>query len=68
MPQYLNTVMGGVANQIYLIVGDIGTAIGGPSFILGTTVLERFYCVFDTANKQVGLANTPFTNANLNLN
>ena len=62
--------MGGIANQIYLIVHSLDTISGGDrfSFIIGLTALERFYSVFDTDNKQVGLAKTRFTNANINLN
>ncbi len=30
------------------------------------TFLERFYSVYDTGKKQVGLANTRFTKANTN--
>jgi cathepsin E len=56
--------MGGTAGAIYLIVASIGTPSGqGLDFINGMTFLERFYSVFDTANQQVGLATTPFTNA-----
>lgn len=63
----LNTAIGGNANSIYLIVGDIGTNSGeGLDFINGQTWLERFYAVFDTANRRVGFANTPFTTATSN--
>ena len=47
---------------MYLIIGDIGTQSGqGLDFIDGLTFLERFYAVFDTGNKRVGLANTENT-------
>ncbi|KAI0357861.1 acid protease [Trametes cingulata] len=66
-PRALNTAIGGNANSIYLIVGDIGTPSGeGLDFINGMTFLERFYAVFDTANSRVGIANTPFTTATTN--
>jgi len=66
-PRALNTDIGGVAGAIYLIVGNIGTRSGsGLDFINGQTFLERFYSVFDTANKRVGLATTPFTGATTN--
>jgi len=66
-PRALNTDIGGVAGNIYLIVGDIGTNSGsGLDFINGQTFLERFYSVFDTTNKRVGLATTPFTAATTN--
>ncbi|THH26964.1 hypothetical protein EUX98_g7216 [Antrodiella citrinella] len=66
-PRNLNTAIGGSANSIYLIVGDLGTDSGeGLDFINGQTFLERFYAVFDTANKRVGLATTSFTQATTN--
>jgi cathepsin E len=66
-PRALNADIGGVAGTIYLIVGDIGNDSGsGLDFINGQTFLERFYSVFDTANKRVGLASTPFTSATTN--
>ena len=66
-PRALNADIGGVAGTIYLIVGDIGNNSGsGLDFINGQTFLERFYSVFDTANKRVGLATTPFTSATTN--
>jgi len=66
-PRVLNTDIGGVAGDIYLIVGDIGNDSGsGLDFINGQTWLERFYAVFDTANKRVGFATTTFTTATTN--
>ncbi|KIJ40036.1 hypothetical protein M422DRAFT_257104 [Sphaerobolus stellatus SS14] len=66
-PRNLNADIGGTANNVYLIVGSIGTPSGeGLDFINGQTFLERFYSVFDTANKRVGLATTPFTTATTN--
>jgi cathepsin E len=66
-PRSLNTAIGGVASNIYLVVNDIGTPTGqGLDFIDGYTFLERFYSVFDTTNKRVGLATTPFTTATSN--
>lgn len=38
----------------------------GMDFIIGMAALERFYAVFDTANRRVGLAYTPFTNGTFN--
>ena len=65
----LNTAIGGSADDIFLIVGDIGTNSGsGLDVINGFTFLERFYSVYDTANKKVGLANTQFTRATSNFN
>ncbi|KLO10446.1 aspartic peptidase A1 [Schizopora paradoxa] len=66
-PRALNTNIGGAADGIYLIVGSTGSPSGsGLDFINGMTFLERFYSVFDTANKRVGIANTPFTDATTN--
>jgi len=66
-PRSLNTDIGGVSGNIYLIVNDIGTSSGGGlDFINGKAFLERFYAVFDTANHRVGLATTPFTHATTN--
>ncbi|KAJ3529152.1 hypothetical protein NM688_g7891 [Phlebia brevispora] len=66
-PRALNTAIGGVANDIYLVVNSIGTPTGeGLDFINGLTFLERFYSVFDTGNSRVGLATTSFTTATTN--
>ncbi|KAG6840770.1 hypothetical protein C0991_004555 [Blastosporella zonata] len=66
-PRSLNTAIGGSASNIYLVVADIGTSTGaGLDFINGYAFLERFYTVFDTANKRVGFATTPFTTATTN--
>ncbi|KAH9486239.1 Polyporopepsin [Psilocybe cubensis] len=66
-PRALNTDIGGVAGNIYLIVADLGSNSGeGLDFINGFTFLERFYSVFDTANKRVGFATTPFTTSTVN--
>jgi cathepsin E len=67
-PRSLNTVIGGTAGSIYLIVNDLGTPTPaqGLDFINGQAFLERFYSVYDTANQRVGLATTPFTKATTN--
>jgi cathepsin E len=66
-PRSLNSLIGGKASGIYLVVNDIGTATGqGLDFVNGYAFLERFYSVFDTTNKRVGLATTPFTTATSN--
>ena len=66
-PRNLNTLIGGTAGKIYLIVGNSGIQTGlGMDFIFGQTFLERFYSAYDTGNKQVGLATTSFTNATIN--
>ncbi|PPR05338.1 LOW QUALITY PROTEIN: hypothetical protein CVT26_011601 [Gymnopilus dilepis] len=66
-PRSLNTDIGGTAGSIYLIVNNLGTPSGGGlDFINGFAFLERFYSVYDTANKRVGLATTPFTTATTN--
>ena len=66
-PRALNTDIGGVAGDIYLVVAAIGNNSGsGLDFINGQTWLERFYAVFDTANQRVGFATTSFTDATTN--
>ncbi|OJT12453.1 Polyporopepsin [Trametes pubescens] len=66
-PRALNTLIGGNANDIYLIIGDLGSHSGeGLDFVNGQTFMERFYTVFDTENRRVGVANTPFTRATTN--
>ncbi|KAI0675925.1 aspartic peptidase A1 [Trametes maxima] len=66
-PRALNTAIGGSADYIYLVLGDIGTPSGeGLDVINGMTFIERFYTVFDTQNNRVGIANTPFTRATTN--
>ncbi|KAJ7131383.1 aspartic protease [Mycena epipterygia] len=66
-PRSLNTAIGGQANLIYLIVGDLGTPSGeGFDFVNGFVFLERFYSVFDTTNRQVGFATTSFTTETTN--
>jgi Eukaryotic aspartyl protease len=54
-PRNLNTVVGGNADKIYLIVSDLKNQSGsGLDFVLGQTFQERFYVVFDAANKRLG--------------
>jgi cathepsin E len=66
-PRSLNSLIGGASGDIFLIVNSIGTPSGeGLDFINGQTFLERFYAVFDTTNKRVGLATTSFTSATTN--
>ncbi|KAJ7119119.1 family A1 protease [Mycena epipterygia] len=66
-PRSLNSAIGGTSSRIYLVVADIGTNSGeGLDFINGYAFLERFYSVFDTGNKRVGFATTPFTTATTN--
>ncbi|KAF8330515.1 aspartic peptidase A1 [Amanita rubescens] len=68
-PRALNTNVGGVAGAIYLVAGDLGTMSGqGLDWINGYTWLERFYTLYDTTNKRIGFANTPFTTATTNYN
>ncbi|EJD51801.1 family A1 protease [Auricularia subglabra TFB-10046 SS5] len=66
-PRSLNVDIGGDADAFYGIVNDLGTKSGeGLDFILGQTLLERFYTVYDTANRRVGFATTLFTNSTSN--
>ncbi|KAJ3517875.1 hypothetical protein NLJ89_g224 [Agrocybe chaxingu] len=66
-PRSLNSDIGGTSGRIYLIVNDLGSNSGqGLDFINGYAFLERFYSVFDTTNKRVGLATSPFTTSTTN--
>ncbi|PPQ94827.1 hypothetical protein CVT25_007464 [Psilocybe cyanescens] len=61
-PRALNADIGGTADAIYMIVGDLGAFSGsGLDFINGFAFLERFYSVFDSGNKRVGIATTAVT-------
>lgn len=66
-PRSLNSTLGGQDGTIYLITADLGSQSGsGLDFINGFGFLQRFYSVFDTTNSQVGLATTPYTDAETN--
>ncbi|KAI5118252.1 hypothetical protein M0805_007501 [Coniferiporia weirii] len=66
-PRSSNSEIGGDEGSIYLIAADNGTNSGsGLDFINGFTWLQRFYTVFDTGNKQVGIATTANTDAETN--
>ena len=66
-PRQFNSVIGGDAASVYLIVADIKTNSGaGLDFVNGYTFLQRFYSVYDTANARVGIATTPYTDATTN--
>ena len=66
-PRTQNAGINGTADDIYLIVGDIGSKSGyGLDYILGQPFLERFYSVFDNARSRVGLARTRCTYATTN--
>ncbi|KAI0670888.1 acid protease [Trametes maxima] len=66
-PRALNSTIGGEDGKIYLVASDLGSQSGqGLDFINGFAFLQRFYSVYDTGNSQVGLATTPFTDAETN--
>jgi len=65
-PRSLNAAIGGYEGSIYLIVQNVGEKLLGVDFICGMAFLERFYSVFDSGNRSVGIASTPFTNATTN--
>ncbi|KAF9534256.1 aspartic peptidase domain-containing protein [Crepidotus variabilis] len=66
-PRSLNADIGGTLDNVYLIVADLGTNSGeGLDFINGYAFLERFYSVYDTTNRRIGIANTPYTKATSN--
>lgn len=66
-PRVLNTEIGGKSDDIYLIVGDLGSNSGeGFDFVNGYSFLNRFYSVYDMTNQRVGLATTSQTNSTSN--
>ena len=66
-PRALNSFINGTADGIYLVIHNTGRASGqGLDFVNGYTFLERFYSVFDTENRRVGLATTSFTTVTSN--
>ena len=66
-PRSLNSLIGGTATGIYLVVNDIGSPSGqGLDVINSLALLERFYTVYDTTNEQIGVATTQFTTATTN--
>ncbi|KAF8871378.1 acid protease [Gymnopilus junonius] len=66
-PRSLNTLIGGTSDFVYLMIADIGSVSGsGLDFINGYAFLERFYSVYDSTNKRVGLASTNYTNLEVN--
>ncbi|KAG2356775.1 aspartic proteinase [Suillus spraguei] len=68
-PRSLNSAINGANKAIYLVIKDIGTPTGqGLNFLNGFVFLQRFYTVFDTRNRRIGFARTPFTGATTNYN
>ncbi|KAG2355950.1 aspartic peptidase A1 [Suillus spraguei] len=68
-PRSLNERIGGGADDIYLVVKDLGTAIGeGLDFINGYVFFQRFYIVFDSGKHRVGFGRTLFTSVISNRN
>jgi len=68
-PRNLNIRIGGSSMYVYLIVADLGelsSTAKGLTFINGYTFLERYYSVYDTKNKRIGFAPTPYTDADVN--
>ncbi|KAL0951625.1 hypothetical protein HGRIS_008306 [Hohenbuehelia grisea] len=66
-PRSLNVNIGGSKNFVYSIVADLGSNSGtGFDFINGFSFLERYYSVYDTKNKRVGLASTANTRSTSN--
>ncbi|KAL4244017.1 peptidase A1 family protein [Abortiporus biennis] len=66
-PRSLNSVIDGDPDSIYSIIGNLGSNSGqGFDFVNGMTFLERYYSVYDTTNRRVGLATTSNTFAETN--
>ena len=54
-PRQFNTLLGGDANKIYLIISEHLSLPGKDfGFVLGQTFMERFYFVFDTGKNRIG--------------
>ena len=67
MRPQLNADFGGDSDSIYLVVNDLGTDSGeGLDFINGYTFMQRFYTVYNSQDPSFGIANTPFTFAEIN--
>jgi len=64
-PRTLNGYIQGSNNYIYLVVREY-TSLSGIKFILGYAFLERFYTAYDTTNRLIGIATTPWTTATTN--
>ncbi|KAG2352548.1 acid protease [Suillus spraguei] len=66
-PRSINSAINGAKNAIYLVIKDIGTPTGqGLDFVNGFVFLQRFYTVYNTRNRRIGFARTPFTEATTN--
>ncbi|KAG0304835.1 hypothetical protein BGZ98_004958 [Dissophora globulifera] len=66
-PRAFNSIIGGKAGSTYLVVGDHGSPSGsGIDFVIGYSILRRFYTVLDTGNHRIGIATTPHTHDNTN--
>jgi cathepsin E len=66
-PRALYSLIGGDNNFIYLLVVNIDSILSiNLGFIAGMPFLERHYSVFDTGNRRIGFATTPFTYAEIN--
>jgi len=67
-PRTLNGLIRGSNNYIYLVINDLGRNVAGArvNFLLGYAFLERFYTVFDIANRVIGIATTQWTTATIN--
>ncbi|KAJ7236841.1 aspartic peptidase domain-containing protein [Mycena rebaudengoi] len=66
-PRALNTLIGGSAKNVYLIIAELEPTNGEDiDIVLGVVFLQRFFTVYDYNNAQVGFANTAFTNATTN--
>ncbi|KAF5380686.1 hypothetical protein D9757_007042 [Collybiopsis confluens] len=66
-PRALNAALGGDADACYLVFASTGQNSGsGLDFINGFTFLQRFYSCYDVSGARVGLATTPWTEAETN--
>jgi hypothetical protein len=64
IPRTFNTLLGGDADHLYLVVSDLGPEVSREiGFIVGMAFLQRYYSVFDNDYPCVGFARTRFTYA-----
>ncbi|TFL03666.1 acid protease [Pterulicium gracile] len=67
-PRIFNEAIGGTNDKVYLVIADIGDVTGtGLDFINGMGFLQRFYTVYDTQKRRVGISRTPHTFRKVNV-
>lgn len=64
-PPSLNSKIGGDKDKIYLVIRPL-QGLDGVSIINGFLWMQRFYVNLDSGKKQIAIANTAYTHAELN--